>query len=86
MAEQQPDNPQRWTKIAKTYLVLSPFGAALAYGLAALQGADTRTSVIISGAAFLLCLGWSLLYFVRGSSAESDMGWINAILRLLTRR
>lgn len=66
--------------------MISPFAAAFAYGLAAIQGADTRSCLIIAGAMFAMCLVWALLHALRGSKAVGDMGWINLILRLIARR
>ena len=86
MTDPMPDSPERSARVAKALLVISPFAAALAYGLAAIQGADTRSSFIIAGVMFAMCLVWALLYYLRGSKAVGDMGWINLILRLITRR
>jgi hypothetical protein len=86
MPNLSPDSPEFAAKAAKAWLVLSPFGTALAYGLAAIQGADTRTCLIIAGAMLLLCLFFSGLYYLRGSKATGDLGWINMILRLIARR
>lgn len=85
MTEPQPDDTLRYKRASKALLVLSPFGAALAYGIAALQGAETRSCLIIAGTMFAMCLGASLLYGLRGSKANSDLVWINLILRLLSR-
>jgi hypothetical protein len=86
MAEPQDDNPERFARAARALLYLSPFLFAFTYGLAAIQGADTRSCLIISGVGLAMCLGASLLYHLRGSKAGSDMAWIALILRLIARR
>ena len=86
MDEPHPDDPARWARVSKALLVLSPFLFAFSYWLAAIQGADTRGCFIISGTAVAMCLGASLLFYLRGSKAGSDMAWIALILRLLARR
>ena len=73
--------------MAKAYLVISPFGAAFAYGLAALQGADHAhlphhrggrpSRAALDGPCSISCVA---------SRAVDDMGWINVILKLLARR
>ena len=69
--------------MAKAYLFLSPFGAALAYGLAALQGADHAHLPHHRGGGPRALPSTVPAPFLRGARAADDMGWINVILKLL---
>ena len=80
------DTPERWARVSKALLVISPFGAAFCYILAALQGAQPIHCLIIAAVMFAGCLGAALLFHLRGSKAGGDMVWIQLILQLLARR
>jgi len=80
------DTPERWARVSKALLVISPFGAAFCYVLAALQGAQPIHSLVIAAIMFAGCLGAALLFHLRGSKAAGDAVWIRLILQLLARR
>lgn len=80
------DTPERWAHVSKALLVISPFGAAFCYILAALQGAQPIHSLVIAAVMLAGCLGAALLFHLRGSKAAGDAVWIRLILQLLARR
>jgi hypothetical protein len=86
MANLSPGDPRRWVRVSKALLVMAPIGGIFAYGFAALQGAEMRSRLIVTAMMVAMCLGRSLLYYLRGSKATGDIGWISFILRLLAGR
>jgi len=86
MTDEPEMTPERQARLVKVLLVISPFGAAFSYGLAAIQRAEPGTCALLAGITFVGCIGAALLVHLRGSKAGSDAGWIALILRLLARR
>ena len=80
---QQEMTPERARAVARSLFIWTPFSFPLAWVLSAVQGADTRTCLIISIAGTLMCLGAALLFHLRGTSAPSDAVWIKTILGVL---
>lgn len=86
MNEQPPSDeltPERAQAIARSLFIMTPFSFVVCWVLAAVQGADTRTTLIISTAGTLMCLAAALLFKLRGSQAANDAVWIQAILNIL---
>ncbi len=85
MGEPHP-TPVDYAKLVRTLIWISPFGGLLAFGLAAVQGADIWLCLLLAGIMVVGCLAAALLFHVRGAAAESDAKWIVALLRLFSRR
>ena len=86
MSDEPEMTPERQARLVRVLLVISPFGAAFAYGLAAIQRAEPAMRAMMAGIMFVGCLAAALLFHLRGAKAGSDSGWIALILRLLSRR
>jgi hypothetical protein len=89
--EPSPDEmtPERAQAVARLLFILTPVSFLLAWALSAVQGADTRTCLIISVVGMLMCLAAALLFKLRGVAAKSDAVWIQTILAIvvaLTKR
>lgn len=85
MSEPSPDEltPEKAQAIARSLFIMTPVSFVLCWVLAAVQGADTRTSLIISLAGMLMCLAAALLFKLRGTKAASDAVWIQMLLGIL---
>ncbi|HYF54017.1 MAG TPA: hypothetical protein VEA41_07135 [Salinarimonas sp.] len=81
-----PETPEKWREAALNAFVLVPFMFVLCFGLAAVQSADAKLSLIAASAGAIMILAWGGLMYVRGANAESDMAWLAVILRLFTKR
>ena len=86
MTEPDEMSPEQRAKAVKALLIISPFGAAFCYLLAAIQKAEPWARALIAGVMLVGCLGAALLIHLRGSKAGGDAAWIAMILRLLSRR
>ena len=91
MNEAPPDEmtPEKAERIARALFIMTPVSFVLCWALSAVQGADTRTCLIVSIAGMLICLAAALLFKLRGSKAASDAVWIQTLLNIvaaLTRR
>ncbi len=86
--QNEPDStemtPEKADRAARWLFVLTPFMFPLMWVIAAVQGADTRTCLIISIAGTLMCLCAALLFKLRGNAAVSDAAWIQTILNVLS--
>ena len=81
--------PEKAQAVARLLFILTPVSFVLCWVLAAVQGADMRTCLIISAAGALMCFAAALLFKLRGAAATSDAVWIQVILNIvmaLTRR
>ena len=88
MSEPSPEpsdemTPERAQAIARLLFIWTPFCFPLAWALAAVQGADMRTCLIISVAGTLMCLAAALLFKLRGTKAASDAAWIQMLLGII---
>ena len=80
------DSSDRDARLARATLIATPFGAILAFFLAAIQGGELWTCLLLAGVMAAGCLGAAALIHLRGSKAGRDAAWIALILRLLTKR
>jgi hypothetical protein len=76
--------PEQAQAVASALFKWTPFCFPLAWALTAVQGADTRTCLIVSVAGTLMCLCAALLFKLRGNAAVSDAAWIQTILNVLS--
>lgn len=85
MAPSPLDTPEVRRRVVRTLLFVSPFAFALAYGLAAVQGAEPGLALLLAGVMLAGTLAAAALIHVAGSNARYALVAI-AIVRLLTRR
>lgn len=85
MAPSPLDTPEGKRRVVRTLLFVSPFGFALAYGLAWVQGAELRLALLLGAIMLVGCLGAALLFHVAGTNARYAVYAI-MLLRLFTRR
>lgn len=85
MAPSPLDTPEGKRRAVRALLFVSPFGFALAYGLAYVQGAEPRLSLLLGGIMLAGTLATAALIHVAGSNARYALVAI-AILRLFARR
>ena len=84
MTESPP--PEHYARQARLVLLLTPLGAAIVFGLAAVQGAELWHCALAAAVMAVGCLGAAALIHLRGDKAGGDAGWIALILRLLAGR
>lgn len=85
MAPSPLDTPEGKRRLVRALLFVSPFGFALAYILAWVQGAEPWYALLLGATLGVGCLIAAGLFHVAGSSARNAL-WAVAILRLFTRR
>lgn len=85
MAPSPLDTPEGKRRAVRALLFVSPFGFALAYGLAYVQGAEPRLALLLGGIMLAGTLAAAALIHVAGSNARYALVAI-AILRLFARR
>ncbi len=85
MAPSPLDTPEGKRRVVRTLLFVSPFGFALAYVLAWVQGAEPRLALLLGGVMLSGTLAAAALIHVAGSNARYALVAI-AILRLFMRR
>jgi hypothetical protein len=85
MAPSPLDTPQGKRRLVRVLLFVSPFGFALAYGLAYVQGAEPRLALLLGAITLAGTLVAAALVHVAGSNARYALVAI-AILRLFMRR
>lgn len=86
MDDQPPATPEQINATVRCLLIASPLMFVGTYLLAAVQGAKPRECLLIAAVGLIGCLGAAGLYKLRGSKMAGDAVWIQAILRLLSRR
>jgi hypothetical protein len=79
------DTPEGKRRLVRTLLFVSPFGFALSYVLAYVQGAEPRLGLLLGAITAAGCLIAAALIHVAGSNARHALVAI-AILRLFMRR
>jgi hypothetical protein len=79
------DTPEGKRRLVRALLFVSPFGFALAYVLAWVQGAEPWYALLLGGIMLAGCLAAAALFHVAGSNARYALVAI-AILRLFARR
>lgn len=79
------DTPEGKRRLVRTLLFVSPFGFALAYILAWVQGAEPKLALLLGAITLAGCLIAAGLIHVAGSNARYALVAI-AILRLFMRR
>jgi hypothetical protein len=85
MAPSPLDTPEGKRRLVRALLFVSPFGFALAYVLAWVQGAEPWYALLLGGVMLAGCLAAAALFHVAGSNARHAL-WAIAILRLFARR
>ncbi len=85
MAPSPLDTPEGKRRAVRTLLFVSPFGFALAYVLAYVQGAEPKLALLLGAITLAGCLVAAALIHVAGSNARHAL-WAIAILRLFMRR
>lgn len=85
MAPSPLDTPEGKRRMVRTLLFISPFGFALAYVLASVQGAEPWYALLLGAIMLVGCLAAALLFHVAGSNARYALVAI-AVLRLFMRR
>jgi len=81
--DQSEMTSEQAARIARLLFIMTPISFPFLWLLAAVQGGDTRTCLVISVVGTLMCLGAALLFKLRGTAAPGDAQWIHALLRLL---
>jgi hypothetical protein len=79
------DTPEGKRRLVRVLLFVSPFGFALAYGLAYVQGAEPWLALLLGAITVAGCLIAAALVHLAGSNARHALIAI-AILRLFMRR
>jgi uncharacterized membrane protein HdeD (DUF308 family) len=86
VSDSDPVPPDRRLRAVRALLVLTPFIALFAGGLAALQHADTREVYLLAFVMALFCLAAAGLVWLRGRKAATDAWWLGLILGLIGRK
>jgi hypothetical protein len=87
MADMHPlDDPEKKAKVVGRLLKLSPLVFALCYGLAWVQGAENKHSLLIAVVGTALCLAAALAIHVLGSKSWMALVALKIAVMLVGKR
>jgi hypothetical protein len=81
MLEENKERSEPTARLVRALLILPPLLFAFCYFLARVQGASEQGAVVISLAAFGMCLGAAGLNQPRGPKAAGDLRLLAMIMR-----